>query len=51
MDTKITVSTESLPWRIFLFRRSGRDLNPQPFNHKSGALTTELSHSPVYFTP
>ena len=38
-DTKIRVSTESWPWwRTF----SCRDLNPQPFNHECGALTTEL---------
>ena len=29
-----------------LSRRSGRDLYPRPFNHKSGALTTELSRLP-----
>ena len=37
-------------------RRSSRDSNPRPFNHESGALTTELSppqphassHGPIY---
>ena len=33
----------SWPWRRKFSRCSKRDLNPQPFNHKSGALTTELS--------
>ena len=28
-------------------RRSCRDLNPCPFNHESGALTTELPRPPV----
>ena len=36
-------STESRPWRRKLSHRSCRDSNPRPFNHKSGALTTELS--------
>ena len=27
-------------------RRSSRDSNPRPFNHESGALTTELSPPP-----
>ena len=45
-DTEIRVSTESWPWpRIFL-RHSYRDLNPQPFDHKSSALTAELSPLP-----
>ena len=44
MDTEISVSTESRPWRSGQFsRRSSRDSNPRPFNHESGALTTELS--------
>jgi len=43
MDTEIRVSTESRPWRRKFSRRSSRDLNPRPFNHESGALTTELS--------
>ena len=46
-DTKIRVSTESWLWRRKLSRRSCRDSNPRPFNHESGALTTELSRSPV----
>ena len=41
--TEIRVSTESWPRRRKLFRRSCRDSNPWPFNHESGALTTELS--------
>ena len=28
-------------------RRSCRDSNPRPFNHESGALTTELSPLPI----
>ena len=28
-------------------RRSSRDSNPRPFNHESGALTTELSPPPT----
>ena len=43
---KIRVSTESRPWRRKFSRRSSRDSNPIPFNHKSGALTTELSPPP-----
>ena len=42
-NTEIRVSTESWPCRRKWFRRSCRDLNPWPFNHESGALTTELS--------
>ena len=42
-DTEIRVSTESRPWRRKFSRRSSRDSNPRPFNHESGALTTELS--------
>ena len=30
-------------WRRKFSRRSCRDSNPRPFNHESGALTTELS--------
>ena len=45
-DTEIRVSTESQPWRRKFSRRSYRDLNPGPFSHESGALTTELSPSP-----
>ena len=37
------VSTETWPWRRQFSRRSYRDSNPGPFNHESGALTTELS--------
>ena len=39
-DTEIRVSTEKFS------RRSSRDSNPRPFNHESGALTTELSTPP-----
>ena len=38
--------TESRPWRRKFSRRSSRDSNPRPFNHESGALTTELSPPP-----
>ena len=47
MDTDIRVSTESQPWRRKFSRRSCRDLNPGTFSHKSSALTTELSPSPM----
>ena len=47
MDTEIRVSTESRPWRRKLSRHSSRDSNPWPFNHESGALTTELSPPPT----
>ena len=40
------VSTQSWPWRRKLSRRSCRDSNLRPFNHESGALTTELSCTP-----
>ena len=43
MDTEIRVSTESRPWRRKFSSRSSRDSNLRPFNHESGALTTELS--------
>ena len=43
---KLRVSTESRPWRRKFSRRSSRDSNPRPFNHESGALTTELSPPP-----
>ena len=46
-DTEIRVSTESRPWRRKFSRRSCRDLNPGPSSHESGALTTELSPSPI----
>ena len=42
------VSTESWHWRRKLLRRSCRDSNPRPFDHESGALTTELS--PLHYT-
>ena len=45
-DTEIRVSTESWLRRRKFSCCSCRDLNPWPFNHESGALTTELSHSP-----
>ena len=37
------VSTECWPWRRKFSCRYCRDLNPGPLNHKSNALTTELS--------
>ena len=37
------VSTESRPWRRKFSGRCCRDLNPRPFNHESGALTTKPS--------
>ena len=37
------VSTEGWPWRRKFSRRSCRYSNPRPFDHESGALTTELS--------
>ena len=40
------VGTESWPWRRKFSRCSSRDSNLWPFNHKSGALTTELSPPP-----
>ena len=46
MDTEIRVSTESRRWRSKLSRLSCRDSNPRPFNHESGALTTELFSPP-----
>ena len=49
-DTEIRVSTESRPWRRKFSRRSSRDSNPRPFNHESGALTTELSPPPERIT-
>ena len=39
--------TESWLWRRKFSRRSSRDSNPRPFDHESGALTTELSPLPV----
>ena len=45
------VSTESRPWRRKFSRCSYRDLNPGPFSHESGALTTELSQSPFNSKP
>ena len=50
-DTEIRVSTESRPWRRKFYRRSSRDSNPRPFNHESGALTTELSPPPMHPSP
>ena len=38
-----SVSTKSWPWRRKLSHHSSWDSNPKPFNHESGALTTELS--------
>ena len=37
------------PWRRKFSRRSCKDSNPRPFNHESGALTTELFPLPVYY--
>ena len=45
-DTEIRVSTESWPWSRKFSHRSFRDSNPRPFDHESGALTTELSLPP-----
>ena len=45
-DTEIRVGTESQPWRRKVSHCSCRDSNPCPFNHESGALTTELSPPP-----
>ena len=42
------VRAESWHWRRKLSRRSCRDSNPRPFDHESGALTTELS--PLHYT-
>ena len=42
-DTEIRVNTESPPWKRKSSSRSSRDSNLRPFNHESGALTTELS--------
>ena len=39
-------STESRPGRRKFSRRSCRVSNPRPFDHESGALTTELSPLP-----
>ena len=36
-----------LTWRRKFSRRSCRDSNPRPFDHESGALTTELSPLPM----
>ena len=49
-DTEIRVSTESWPWRRKFSSRSSRDSNPRPFDHESGALTTELSPPPLTMT-
>ena len=43
-------STENWPWRRKFSCRSCWDLNPQPFSHESGALTTELSPLPMLVT-
>ena len=44
---KYKISTASWPWRRKCSHHSCRDSNPQPFDHKSGTLTTELS--PLHF--
>ena len=41
---KLTLEKKILP--PLLTRRSCRDSNPRPFDHESGALTTELSPPP-----
>ena len=46
---QIRVGTKSWPWRRKFSHCSCRDLNPRPFNHKSSALTTELS--PLLWCP
>ena len=46
-NTEIRVSSESWLWRRTFSHRSCRDSNPRPFNHESGALTTELSSLPI----
>ena len=46
-DTEIRASTESQPWRWNFTCCFYRDLNMQPFDHKSGALPPSYSHSPV----
>ena len=48
-DTEVRVITESRPWSRKFSRRSCRDSNPRPFDHESGALTTELSPFVVMF--
>ena len=40
---RIRVSTQSWLWRRKFSRRSCRDLNSQPFDHESDALTNKLS--------
>ena len=50
-DTEIRVSTESRPWRRKFSCRCCRDSNPRPFNHESGALTTELPPAPHHPLP
>ena len=42
-NTELRVGTESSPQRKNVSRQSYRDSNPGPFDHESGALTTELS--------
>ena len=41
-NSEIRVSTENWPWRRKFSSRPCRGSNPRPFNHESGALTTEL---------
>ena len=38
--------SQALLGKLKFSRRSSRDSNPRPFNHESGALTTELSPPP-----
>ena len=47
--SEMRISTESRSWRRKFSRLSCRDSNPRPFDHESGALTTELSPPPVLF--
>ena len=42
-DTEIKVSTESRPRRRKIFPAAPAGILTRPFNHESGALTTELS--------
>ena len=39
-------SAQRRPWRMKFSHCSCRDLNPRPFSHESGTLTTELSSAP-----
>ena len=41
-DTEIRASTANGPWRTTFSHRFSWNLNQRPFDHKCGALTTEL---------